>query len=53
MDQVSPALEWPMGVVYLCIPLGGALMLVETAGLLYRAVRGLPPPRAPLEEAVE
>jgi C4-dicarboxylate transporter DctQ subunit len=53
MDQVSSALEWPMGLIYLCVPIGGALMIVETLGLLYRAVRGLPPPRPPLEGAVE
>jgi hypothetical protein len=40
-------------VVYLCIPIGGGLMIVETLGLLYRTIRGLPPPRPPLQEIVE
>jgi TRAP-type C4-dicarboxylate transport system permease small subunit len=53
MDQVSPALEWPMGLVYLCIPIGAGLMILETAGLIVRAVRGRPAPRPPREEAVE
>jgi TRAP-type C4-dicarboxylate transport system permease small subunit len=53
VDQVSPALEWSMGVVYLCIPTGGALMTIEIVGLMIRWARGLPPPRPPLEDIVE
>jgi C4-dicarboxylate transporter DctQ subunit len=53
MGQVSPTLEWPMGVVYLCIPIGAGLMIVETLRLLGRALRGLPPPRPPADEVVE
>jgi TRAP-type C4-dicarboxylate transport system permease small subunit len=42
--QLSPALEWSMGWVYLCLPIGAGLMLVEVLALLGRALRGLPPP---------
>jgi TRAP-type C4-dicarboxylate transport system permease small subunit len=49
VGQLSPALEWSMGWVYLCIPVGAGLMLVEVLGLLGRALRGLPPPRAAAE----
>lgn len=52
VSQVSPALEWSMGIVYLCIPIGAALMIVETLGLLYRSARGLPPPQPPVVEVV-
>jgi TRAP-type transport system small permease protein len=45
MGQLSPALEWSMGLVYLCIPIGAGLMIVEVLGLLGRSLRGLPPPR--------
>jgi TRAP-type C4-dicarboxylate transport system permease small subunit len=44
--QLSPALEWSMGWIYLCIPIGAGLMLVEVLGLLGRALRKLPPPGA-------
>jgi TRAP-type transport system small permease protein len=40
LGQYSPALEWPMGLVYLCIPLGAALMIVEVVGLGWRLLRG-------------
>jgi TRAP-type C4-dicarboxylate transport system permease small subunit len=53
VEQISPALEWSMGVVYLCIPIGAALMIVEIVGLLIDWSRGLPPPKPPLEETVE
>ncbi len=53
MAQLSPALEWPMGLVYLCVPIGAGLMIVETVGLLRRSWQGLPPPRPPLEERAE
>jgi TRAP-type C4-dicarboxylate transport system permease small subunit len=39
MGQYSPALEWPMGVVYLCIPIGAALMVVEGIGVMRRLLR--------------
>jgi C4-dicarboxylate transporter DctQ subunit len=38
--QYSPALEWSMGAVYLCIPIGAALMIVESLGILRRLVHG-------------
>jgi C4-dicarboxylate transporter DctQ subunit len=47
VGQLSPALEWSMGWVYLCIPVGAGLMLVEALGLLRRALRGLPPSGPP------
>ena len=49
VGQLSPALEWSMGWVYLCIPIGAGLMLVEVLGLLGRSLRGLPPPGAAAE----
>ena len=53
MVQLSPALEWSMGIVYLCIPIGAGLMIVETLGLLTRLLRGLPPLKPPVEEVME
>jgi TRAP-type C4-dicarboxylate transport system permease small subunit len=40
--QYSPALEWSMGAVYLCVPIGAALMMVETVAAIRRLVRGEP-----------
>ncbi|MGH8630867.1 MAG: TRAP transporter small permease [Burkholderiales bacterium] len=37
--QVSPDLEWPMWVVYLCIPLGSALMCYRFLQVLARYLR--------------
>jgi TRAP-type C4-dicarboxylate transport system permease small subunit len=51
--QLSPALEWSMGWVYLCIPIGAGLMLVEVLGLLGRALQGLPPPGPAADGGVE
>jgi TRAP-type C4-dicarboxylate transport system permease small subunit len=51
VGQLSPALEWSMGWIYLCIPIGAGLMLVEALGLLRRALRSLPPPGPPAEDA--
>ena len=53
MDQYSPALEWSMGVVYLCIPIGAALMIVERLGVTRRLLRGDPEPRPPAGVMVE
>jgi TRAP-type transport system small permease protein len=39
MQQYSPALEWSMGMIYLCIPIGAALMLVEGFGVLRQLLR--------------
>jgi TRAP-type transport system small permease protein len=39
MRQYSPALEWSMGVIYLCIPIGAALMLGESIGVARRLLR--------------
>jgi C4-dicarboxylate transporter DctQ subunit len=52
-EQYSAALEWPMGWVYLCIPTGAALMIVEIVAILWRLLHGLPPPAPPVEEIVE
>jgi TRAP-type transport system small permease protein len=52
-SQVSPALEWSMGLIYLCIPIGAALMIVEILGVLSRTVRGESPLPPPLREVVE
>jgi C4-dicarboxylate transporter DctQ subunit len=44
--QVSPDLEWPMWIVYLCIPLGSALMCYRFLQVLarYRRSGTLPKP---------
>ena len=52
-EQYSPALEWPMGWVYLCIPLGAALMIVEILTILWGLGRGRPLPAPQVEEIVE
>jgi C4-dicarboxylate transporter DctQ subunit len=36
MGQVSPDLEWPMWIVYLCIPLGSGLMCYRFLQVLVR-----------------
>jgi TRAP-type C4-dicarboxylate transport system permease small subunit len=52
MTQYSPALEWSMGLVYLCIPIGAVLMVVETIGVMRRLARG-DPPAPPITPVVE
>lgn len=42
MTQYSAALQWRMGFVYLCIPIGGALMLLEIPAMIWRTLRDLP-----------
>ncbi|HWQ37660.1 MAG TPA: TRAP transporter small permease [Burkholderiales bacterium] len=37
--QVSPDLEWPMWIVYLCIPLGSALMCYRFVQVMTRYLR--------------
>jgi C4-dicarboxylate transporter DctQ subunit len=37
--QVSPDLEWPMWIVYLCVPLGSALMCYRFLQVLARYLR--------------
>ncbi len=39
MRQVSPALGWPMGVVYLAIPTGGVLMMIVSLKRIADAIR--------------
>lgn len=51
--QYSPSLEWSMGAVYLCIPIGAALMIVEVIGVMLRLLRGGPPPRSPVTGGIE
>jgi TRAP-type C4-dicarboxylate transport system permease small subunit len=51
--QYSPALEWSMGAVYLCIPIGAALMIVEGIGVMRGLLRGGPAPAAPAGVTVE
>ena len=51
--QYSPALEWSMGAVYLCIPIGAALMIVEGIGVMRRLLRGGPVPAPPPGATVE
>jgi TRAP-type C4-dicarboxylate transport system permease small subunit len=51
--QYSPALEWSMGAVYLCIPIGAALMIVESLRLMRRLLRGDPPPEPAATSRIE
>ena len=53
MRQYSPALEWSMGAIYLCIPIGAALMIVEGLGVARGLLRGGPEPRPPAGVVVE
>ena len=41
--QYTAALEWPMAWVYLCIPLGAILMIVEIVPILWRLFHGQVP----------
>jgi len=40
LGQYSPALEWKMGLVYLCIPIGAALMMLEVLIIIGGLLRG-------------
>jgi TRAP-type C4-dicarboxylate transport system permease small subunit len=43
-DQVSPELEWPSWIIYLCIPLGSYLMCFRFLQVMWRYLRtGLEP----------
>lgn len=52
LGQLSAALQWRMGIVYLCIPIGGALMAFEIALILVHIARGGEPPSS-VEGAIE
>lgn len=43
LDQYSPALQWRIGLVYLCMPIGGVLMAIELVGVIRRTLGGDPP----------
>ncbi len=53
MTQYSPALEWSMGIVYLCVPIGAVLMVVEIIGVMRRLARGDPPAPTPVLRVAE
>ena len=38
-DEVSPELEWPSWIIYLCIPLGSYLMCVRFLQVMWRYLR--------------
>jgi TRAP-type C4-dicarboxylate transport system permease small subunit len=38
-DQVSPELEWPSWMIYLCIPLGSYLMCFRFLQVMWRYLR--------------
>jgi C4-dicarboxylate transporter DctQ subunit len=38
-DQVSPELEWPSWIIYLCIPLGSYLMCFRFLQVMWRFLR--------------
>ena len=42
MDQQASSLEFPMGLIYAAIPVGGAIMVFETLRILVRILRGGP-----------
>lgn len=42
MQQLSSALEIPMGYIYAAIPVGAVLMLIEEARAIYLVARGRP-----------
>jgi TRAP-type C4-dicarboxylate transport system permease small subunit len=37
-SQASPAMEIPMGIIYLAIPVGGFLMLIFTIENIYKEI---------------
>ncbi len=39
-DEVSPELEWPSWIIYLCIPLGSYLMCFRFLQVMWRFLRG-------------
>jgi TRAP-type C4-dicarboxylate transport system permease small subunit len=39
-DEVSPELEWPSWIIYLCIPLGSYLMCFRFLQVMWRYLRG-------------
>jgi TRAP-type C4-dicarboxylate transport system permease small subunit len=53
LTQYSPALEWSMGIIYLCIPIGAALMLVEGIGVMRRMMAGGREPPPPVATMIE
>jgi C4-dicarboxylate transporter DctQ subunit len=48
--QYSAALEWPMAWIYLCVPVGAVLMIVEIIPILLRLFKGEVPAH-PTQEA--
>ena len=38
-DEVSPELEWPSWIIYLCIPLGSYLMCFRFLQVMWRFLR--------------
>jgi TRAP-type C4-dicarboxylate transport system permease small subunit len=53
-DQVSPELEWPSWIIYLCIPLGSYLMCFRFLQVMWRYLRtGYVPQHGHGEEYVE
>lgn len=53
MDQQSTSLEMPMGVVYAAIPVGGVLMIFETARVLIATLRGRDLAQAAIQRQVD
>jgi TRAP-type C4-dicarboxylate transport system permease small subunit len=53
LGQFSAALQWRMGIVYLCIPIGGALMAFEVVVILLHMARGGEPPSPTVEGVTE
>jgi C4-dicarboxylate transporter, DctQ subunit len=38
-NQVAPALQFPMYIAYICIPLGFGLMCLRTLGVIWKLIR--------------
>jgi len=50
-DQVSPELEWPSWMIYLCIPLGSYLMCFRFLQVMWRFLQtGFVPHHAPVQD---
>lgn len=41
MDQLSPALRIPIGIVYFCIPIGSSLMVLQIAERIWGTIKEL------------
>jgi len=40
LNQISPGLNVPMGYIYIVLPFSGLLMILYSAGFIYKALKG-------------